>query len=165
ITVDSTPGDGTTFKIYLPTIDALATSARLPAARAQGGRETVLLVEDEDQVRAVACAILRRQGYNVLDARHADDALLLCNRHAGAIHLILTDVVMPRISGPELARRLAAVRPNMKILFMSGYTDDTVFRHGVAATELAFVQKPFTPEVLLSKVREALGPAPVTKSV
>jgi two-component system cell cycle sensor histidine kinase/response regulator CckA len=155
--VYSEPGVGTTFKVYLPRVDAaVELSRRPPGVATLRGSETVLLVEDDDQVRAVACNILRRQGYTVIDARDASEALSQCAQHAGAIHLLLSDVVMPQMSGPELARRIVQSRPEMKVLCMSGYTDDSIVRHGVLDAALAFIQKPFTPESLSRKVREVL---------
>jgi two-component system cell cycle sensor histidine kinase/response regulator CckA len=120
------------------------------------GSETVLLVEDEDQVRTVASDILRRQGYQVLEARNAGEGFLACEGYAGGIDLLLSDVVMPQMSGPELAARLAPMRPHMKVLLMSGYTDDTATRHRVSSSGIPFFQKPFTPESLARKVREVL---------
>jgi two-component system cell cycle sensor histidine kinase/response regulator CckA len=157
IWVYSEPGKGTTFKVYLPRVDEEVDVLRPPAAPTSlRGTETILLVEDEEQVRAIALSILRRQGYQVMPAQNAGEALLICERHLGVIDLLLTDVVMPQMSGPELATRLAATRPEMKILCMSGYTDDSIVRHGVLETGVAFVQKPITPSLLTRKVREVL---------
>jgi two-component system, cell cycle sensor histidine kinase and response regulator CckA len=157
IAVYSEPGKGTTFKVYLPQVDAkLETVQTVVHTSAFRGTETILLVEDEDQVRSVAFGILRRNGYQVIEARNAGEALLLCEKHADPIHLLLSDVVMPQMSGPELAKRLAQVRPDMKILCMSGYTDDAVLRHGLVESGLAFLQKPFTSETLPRKVRAVL---------
>jgi signal transduction histidine kinase/CheY-like chemotaxis protein len=158
IEVDSEPGQGTTFRVYLPRLDAerapVDRSAR-PAAAA-GGTETILLVEDEEGVRELARDILRASGYTVLEARNGPEALLLCERHQGPLDMLLTDVVMPRMSGRELAERLAPLRPDLSVLYMSGYTDDAVIRHGVLGAGTAFLQKPFTPAILAQRVRETL---------
>jgi PAS domain S-box-containing protein len=157
IWVYSELGKGTTFKVYLPVVDAELDVARsLPAPQTLRGSETVLLVEDEEQVRAVVVAVLRRYGYDVIVATSAGEALLLCEQHARPIHLLLTDVVMPQMSGPELAKRLMAIRPTLRVLCMSGYTDDSIVRHGVLETGVAYLQKPFTPISLTQKVREVL---------
>jgi nitrogen-specific signal transduction histidine kinase/FixJ family two-component response regulator len=157
IWVHSELGVGTTFKIYLPRVDADTTAASTSATAITNlrGTETLLLVEDEDQVRAVARDILRRSGYHVIEARNAGEALLLAES-ARVIDLLLTDVVMPQMSGPTLAKRLAAGRPEMKILCMSGYTDDSIVRHGVLDTTIAYLQKPFTHDTLTRKVRQVL---------
>jgi PAS domain S-box-containing protein len=155
--VYSEVGQGTTFKIYLPQIDAAVDSTHSIAPPITlRGSETILLVEDDDQVRAVARDILRRNGYNVIEARNAGEALLHSERHPTTIHLLLSDVVMPQMSGPELAKRLAASRPEMRVLCMSGYTDDSIVRHGVIEAHLAYLQKPITPESLTTRVREVL---------
>jgi two-component system, cell cycle sensor histidine kinase and response regulator CckA len=157
IWVYSEPGKGTTFKVYLPRVDDEVDVPRPPATpTSRRGTETVLLVEDEEQVRAIASNILRRQGYQVIPAQNASEALLICERHPGRIDLLLTDVVMPQMSGPDLAKRLAATRPEMRVLCMSGYTDDSIVRHGVLERGVAFVQKPITPALLTQKVREVL---------
>jgi two-component system cell cycle sensor histidine kinase/response regulator CckA len=161
VQVDSEPGKGTTFEVYLPRVDDEAPAARpaVPSATLRGS-ETVLLVEDEDQVRVVASAILRRHGYHVLEACNVGEALLRCEQHPGTIHLLLTDVVMPQMNGPELAKRLVLARPEMRVLCMSGYTDDRIVRHGVLDAEIAYLQKPITPQSLTSKVREVLDAPP-----
>jgi PAS domain S-box-containing protein len=158
--VYSEPGIGTTFKIYLPRIDAGVDEAPAVALKATlGGSETILLVEDETQVRDVARGILRRHGYTVLEAQNAGEALLICEQHDGPIQLLLTDVVMPKMSGPTLAKRLVQIRPEMKVVCMSGYTDDAAVRHGVIDAEFAYLQKPLTVDSLLRKVREVLDGA------
>jgi CheY-like chemotaxis protein len=124
--VYSEVGRGTTFKVYLPRVDAaVETVGQTVPPTTLRGSETILLVEDDDQVRVVARGILRRAGYQVIDARNAGEALLHSEKHSGTIHLLLSDVVMPQVSGPELAKRLASARPHMKVLCMSGYTDDS----------------------------------------
>ena len=155
IWVYSEPGKGATFKVYFPRVTAEmdAPHPTLPPVTLRG-RETILLVEDEEQVRAVAQGILERNGYRVIAARSPGEALILCEEHSGTIDLLLTDVVMPQMSGPELARRIAKVRSDTRVLCMSGYTDDSIVRHGVLESGVAFLQKPFTPETLMRKVRE-----------
>jgi CheY-like chemotaxis protein len=120
------------------------------------GDETVLLVEDEPEVRDLAREILEASGYTVLQACDPQDALLIAERHGGPIHLLLTDVIMPRQSGRALAERLRPLRPELQVLFMSGYTNEAIVRHGVLEPGTLFIQKPFTPEGLGRKVREAL---------
>jgi two-component system cell cycle sensor histidine kinase/response regulator CckA len=120
------------------------------------GSETVLLVEDEAGVRTLARLVLEKEGYTVIEARNGCDALLLSQQHGGSIHLMATDVVMPDMPGPELAKQLTALRPDMKVLFLSGYTDDAIIHHGFIDEEMAFLQKPFTKSGLLRKVREVL---------
>jgi DNA-binding NtrC family response regulator len=156
--VYSEVGTGTSFKVYLPRVDSpVQTSHSVPpSAATTRGIETILLVEDDDQVRTVAVGILRRSGYHVIEARSAGEALLHAERHPGMIHMLLSDVVMPHMSGPELARRLASARPDMKVVCMSGYTDESIVRHGVLEAPFAFIQKPLTPEALTRKVRDVL---------
>ncbi|HYT03775.1 MAG TPA: response regulator [Gemmatimonadales bacterium] len=156
--VYSEPGHGTSFKTYFPQLDEAAASgaARPVALPVPRGRETVLLVEDAAAVRAVTRAVLERQGYTVLEAPNGEAALRLGAKHRGPIHLLLTDVVMPELSGRQLAEQLAALRPAMRVLYTSGYTDDAVFRHGVLEAGIAYLQKPFTPDALARKVREVL---------
>jgi two-component system, cell cycle sensor histidine kinase and response regulator CckA len=157
IWVYSEPGKGTAFKVYLPRVeDELDVPRPEPAPVTLRGYETILLVEDEDQVRTVAAHVLGQNGYHVLSAQHPGEALLLCEQQSSPIALLLTDVVMPHMSGPELAKRLAQTQPEMKVLCMSGYTDDSIVRHGVLDTGVAYLQKPFTPASLLRKVRAVL---------
>src|SRR5881296_415486 len=157
IWVYSEPGRGTTFKIYLPRVDAPAEAG---AAATPGdlprGTETVLIVEDAAPVRAVMRHVLERQGYAVLEASNGAAALELVAGHPGPIHLLLTDVIMPGLSGRQLADRLTALRPDTRVLYASGYTDDAVVRHGVLESGIAYLQKPFTTESLARKVREVL---------
>ena len=128
----------------------------MPGARVPGGTETVLLVEDAAAVRAVTKQVLERQGYKVLEAADGEAALQLAQRHRGPIHLLLTDVVMPRLSGRELAEQFARLRPDTRVLYASGYTDDSVVRHGILESGTAYLQKPFSPESLARKVRDVL---------
>jgi CheY-like chemotaxis protein len=152
-------GKGTTFKIYLPLVEEGAEAEPVPAPEPVSlvGSETVLLVEDEESVRALSRSILKRHGYTVLEAASGKDGLDVARRYRQPIHLLLTDVVMPEMGGSDLASRLQKLRPGMRVLYMSGYTDDAVFRHGLLERGRVFLQKPFTPETLARKVREALG--------
>jgi PAS domain S-box-containing protein len=155
-------GIGTTFKVYLPRVDAPIDSSPLKGDSGQPrprGTETILLVEDEDGVRALVRQLLHKYGYNVLECRHGGEALLLCERHQGPIDLLLTDVVLEQMSGRELAERLSDLRPAMRVLYVSGYTDDAAVQHGVLRSGTAFLQKPFTTEALARKVRQVLDSA------
>ena len=158
IWVYSEPGHGTSFKVYLPRVDEpVAPEAVRPALQGPGrGTETVLLVEDAASVRMVTRQVLERFGYAVLEAPEGDTALRLATKHHGPIHLLLTDVVMPGISGRELARQLAPLRPEMKVLYASGYANDAIIQHGILEPGIAYLQKPFTPETLARRVREVL---------
>jgi len=189
IRLDSEPGKGATFRVYLPRVEqSQQASARAGSGQREGaavardevrngerteatrGRETVLLVEDAKRVRQVVREILEMNGYEVLEARHGAEALKLSARHQGPIHLMLTDVVMPEMSGRELAQRLMPLRPDMRVLYMSGYTDDAIVRHGVLDSGIAFIAKPFTPDGLAAKVRDVLdspigSPLPVAPAL
>jgi PAS domain S-box-containing protein len=158
IEVYSEPGLGAAFKIYLPRAEDEMRKSKLqigPPADLRGS-ETVLLVEDEDGVRALAKLLLEKHGYKVLEARNGGEALLLCREHQADIHLMVTDVVMPIMSGQTLAQHLAPLRPGMKILYLSGYTDEAIVHHGVIGPETPFLNKPFSTDALLRKVRELL---------
>jgi PAS domain S-box-containing protein len=157
--VYSEVGRGTTFKIYLPCVDSHAEEFKLITGEAQAtpGTETVLLVEDEEMVRNMTREILQESGYQVLEAQHGHEALLVAERHNGPIHLMLSDVVMPQMSGRELAEQLSPTRLEMKVLYMSGYTDDAIVHHGVLDEGMAFIEKPFTPNALTRKLREVLS--------
>ncbi len=157
IFVASEPGRGSTFAIYLPRVEELASAAGAAAAPAavRRGSETILLVEDEDAVRGLTLRGLQSSGYTVLQASSAEEALPIAARHAGRLDLLLTDVIMPGASGPELARRLLEKRPGTRVLYVSGYTDASMASQG-ADDGAFFLQKPFTPETLARKVREIL---------
>ncbi len=150
-------GRGTTFKIYLPRVDAPAEPLSKPREDGSvAGTETILLAEDDPILRPLARALLEKLGYTVLEGEDAQSALAAARTHTGPIHLLVADVVMPGPSGRELARRLAELRPETKVLFVSGYTDDAIVHHGMLEPGLNFLQKPFTPAVLARKVREVL---------
>ena len=160
ISVHSEPGRGSSFHVYLPRVDApVADGRRRPEPVDATGRETILLVEDEEVVRRVTERILKKAGYTVLSAASGGDALLLCERHTGPIDLMLTDVVMPHMSGRELSERVSGLRPGLKVLFMSGYTDDAILQHGVMQSAARFVGKPFSAAELTAKVRALLDEA------
>jgi len=158
--VYSEPGRGTSFKIYLPRIEdgqPSGTRDRKPDTLSLPRRsETVLLAEDEKGVRELAREYLEMSGYTVIEAENGHMALELAAMHAGQIHLLMTDVVMPGISGRELADRVGQIRPGIKILYMSGYTDQAVVHHGILETDAVLLQKPFTAATLAAKLREIL---------
>ena len=163
ILVYSEEGQGTAFKVYLPRVDAPVTSTdRSHEAVPTGGSETVLIVEDESAVRRLAERILRKGGYEVLAAANGGEALLLCEQHGTGVDMLLTDVVMPRMSGRELAGRLVEHCPELKVLYMSGYTDNAIVHHGVLDEGMSFISKPFSAAELAFKVRQILDgqPAP-----
>jgi len=157
--VYSEPGHGTTFKVYFPRLtgatDALVTTAEHRAV-APRGTETLLLAEDDEALRALGARVLGALGYNVLVARTGSEALQIVAEYKGAIDLIATDVVMPGMNGSQLVELVLQSRPGVRVLFMSGYTDDDVMRRGVIDGQTAFLQKPFTPDLLAHKVREVL---------
>ena len=152
-------GKGSTFKMYLPKVEEAVRSykPKEPIPVIARGTETILLVEDEEAVRTMICRVLQGSGYRILEARHGKEALEICRQHTGPIHLMVTDVIMPQMSGRELAEQLAPARPEMKVLFMSGYPDNAIVHHGVLESGTAFLQKPFTLNALENKVREVLG--------
>ena len=159
--VSSEPGRGTAFKIYFPAVEGETSTVgsltgHTPAPR---GTETILLVEDEDAVRSMVRVLLQQAGYTVLEASRGTEALRLAGDYKGPIHLLVTDVVMPEMGGRELVERLSSLRPDLKVLYLSGYTDDAVVRHGVLQAEVAFLQKPFTIAALMDKVRHVLKAA------
>jgi PAS domain S-box-containing protein len=158
VDVESQPGQGAVFKIYLPRIEAAAEApgSRVSLAAKLEGSETILVVEDEDSLRTLLCRFFRLYGYNVLEARHGGEALLICERHPGPIHLMITDVVMPQMSGQELADRLARFHPEMAVFFMSGYTDSDLSGYGAPESTQHFIPKPFRPMDLVKRVRDFL---------
>lgn len=158
IWVYSEPSNGTTFKVYFPRVSGAAEVREVekPEPDSSRGTETILLVEDDAQVRSLAAGILRRSGYVVLDAPSAGDALLVAEKHRAKIDLLLTDVVLPHMSGKQLAERLVAERPDLKVLFMSGYTDDAIMHHGILDAGVEYLEKPLTPRAVNRRVREVL---------
>jgi two-component system, cell cycle sensor histidine kinase and response regulator CckA len=157
IWVYSEPGKGARFKIYLPRVDAIAEpTSTAPESAVVGGSETILLVEDDDAMRELTRSCLEGGGYAVLDAANGESAVQDIAKHAARIHLLITDVVMPGMSGPGLARTLVASQPEMKVLYMSGYTADLIAQQGILDRHVLLLDKPFTKEVLLRKVRKAL---------
>lgn len=158
IWVYSEIGSGTTFKIYFPHASEPRGGFGVPLTKVVNlrGSETVLLVEDEEQLRTLVRTILRGAGYNVLEASNGGEALLLYEQYTARIHLLLTDVVMPKMSGRQLAERLIEVRRDLKVLYMSGYTEDAIIHHGILTSGINYLQKPLTPDLLLRKVRQVL---------
>jgi CheY-like chemotaxis protein len=165
IWVYSEPGEGTTFTIYLPRIDAGLNLRQEtePEPDTLRGTETILVVEDQDQLRRMAGHVLRSYGYRVLEAANPGEALLHSERYAGPIHLLLTDVVMPGMTGPELAGRLKPLRKSMEVIFMSGYSERVVTDRLELAS--SYLQKPFSPEALAGKVRGVLGAPRLEKTI
>jgi CheY-like chemotaxis protein len=166
IAVDSEAGRGSTFRIFLPRVtEPLATvDAGAPAPQPGAASETILLVEDEAGLRDLVREILEAHGYRVLQARRPDEAIRISAEHTGPVHLMVTDVVMPQMSGRETADRLSAQRPGLRVLYMSGYTDDAIVHHGVLDPGTDFLPKPFTPDTLVRKVREVLDRAAPRRS-
>jgi CheY-like chemotaxis protein len=156
IWVYSEPGKGSTFRIYLPQASLEETAAAPPPEPAAVGSETVLLVEDEDVVRRFTRAILERHGYRVLEAARPSEALEIAERHQGDIQLLLSDVVMPEMSGPEMARKLGASRRGLRVLYMSGYPYSHISSQGLLAPDAPYIQKPFTGAALSRRIRELL---------
>jgi PAS domain S-box-containing protein len=158
ITVSSTEGRGTTFRIFLPRVEGSPVSAESqPETRVEHtGSETIVLVEDDDGLRALTRRILLKHGYQVLEASRTSDAEVICREHPGKIQMLLTDVIMPGMSGKELSSRLGAIRPEMVVVYMSGYTDSVVMKQGVEEGAINFIQKPFSPATLSKTVREVL---------
>ena len=158
IVATSEPGAGSTFTIYLPAhaADPDASVAVPPQPQVRGGAETVLLVEDEQLVRQLTREILRRNGYHVLEACDGVEAMATLREHPGTIHLLLTDVVMPRMSGHELVELARPLRPDMRILYVSGYSEEAIARQGQLTEGIELLPKPFTPGVLTGKIRQLL---------
>ena len=158
IWVNSKVGVGTTFNIYLPQAQGVseAPAPKKPQTTLKQGSETILVVEDDPGVRELVCMMLTAKGYTVLTAQHPSDAESVCQRHSGNIHLLLTDMILPGASGREIAKRVSTLRPGIKVLFMSGYTDDALIRDHSLDESFAFLQKPFTQGSVAAKVREVL---------
>jgi two-component system cell cycle sensor histidine kinase/response regulator CckA len=161
VSVYSEPNRGSTFKVYLPRVVEPVPTTAEEAGQPVGtsGTGTVLIVEDEAAVRLLAMRSLLRRGYAALVARDGEEALRVSEQHSGPIHLLLTDVVLPGTSGPKLAATLTAIRPELRVLYMSGFTESAVMHHGVLDPGTAFIQKPFSPQVLSLKVQEVLSTA------
>jgi CheY-like chemotaxis protein len=165
ISVYSEPGIGTTFKVYLPSLDKSVTLARLTASEvAQRGQGTILLVEDETPLRALAAESLKKLGYSVLQASNGLDALELADSHLGQIDLLLTDIVMPRLGGPELAQKLKEKRANLPVIFMSGYTETAALENAQIGSDSILLNKPFSTETLANRIAEMLARIPAAKS-
>ena len=157
INVYSEPGRGTTFSIYFPCSVATSQLAALPETGGMKGTETILLVEDEASIRKLAVSVLRANGYTVLPAANSEEAIAQVHSYPGTIHLILTDIIMPGDNGEQLASRLSQARPGMRVIFMSGYTEHAILERILSEPSAAFLQKPFTPDQLLKKLREVLA--------
>ena len=158
VMVQSEEGRGTTFHIYLPRVEGVAERHPVPVAHtALGGTETVLLVEDEESVRQLVRETLAAKGYRVVEADNGESGVAVAAKHQGKIDLVITDVVMPGMGGRELVKQLAQTRPETKVLYLSGYTEDAIVSEGTIESGAAFLQKPFTLQNLARKVREVLG--------
>jgi two-component system, cell cycle sensor histidine kinase and response regulator CckA len=158
VMVQSEQGRGTTFQIYLPRAEGAAEKHAAPVPRvAAGGTETILLVEDEESVRQLVRETLQAKGYSVVEAENGEAGLAAARKHEGKIDLVITDVVMPGMGGRELAAQLTKARPETKVLYLSGYTEDAILSEGTIENGTAFLQKPFTLQNLSRKVRELLG--------
>ena len=158
LNVYSEPGQGSTFKVYLPRVEAVSRRGEPGGTLVlqKHGAETILVVEDDNTVRITACAVLRSSGYNLIEAKSGDEALRLCSDYDGPIHLVLADVVMPGMSGPDLVGRLRPLYPSAKVLFMSAHIDDALSYRGVLTNGSPFLQKPFTRSDLIHRVRQLL---------
>jgi two-component system cell cycle sensor histidine kinase/response regulator CckA len=157
IWLESEVGRGSSFKVYLPRVDEIPSVRDVsPPVANIGGNETILLVEDDDALRSATRRILRGRGYTIIEARHGGEAMLLCERYAGDIHLLLTDIVMPQMSGRELCDKLRQLRPEMKVLFMSGFSENAGDERPVVEPGTSFLAKPFSPQTLLDSIRRAI---------
>jgi CheY-like chemotaxis protein len=157
LSLESTVSKGTSIRIFLPCIDEEVQMAETPKQSTRRDmHETVLLVEDEDAVRGLATAILKRDGYHVLEAGSGEQALKIARHHPGPIDALVTDIVMPKMSGRELAETVQAMRREIKVLYMSGYSDEVISHHGVLEGGTAFLQKPFRPDEFVQKVHDLL---------
>jgi CheY-like chemotaxis protein len=156
--VYSEPGKGTTFKVYFPKVaeDVTAGKERAKVSDEISGSETVLIVEDNDALRKLAKNVLRKYGYEILEAENGEKALNVSETHEGPIHLLLTDVVMPAMSGTDLSEKLQSIRPETRVIYMSGYTADAIVRNGILRQDINFIEKPFSLENLAKKVRQVL---------
>jgi DNA-binding NtrC family response regulator len=160
ITVYSEPGYGTVFKVLLPRVDERPSIISIrPPKQHFDGEETILLIEDDPRVRAAASRVLRSHGYRILDASNGATALALANAHRGEVELVLSDVVMPDANGPDVVARLRESQPDLRALFMSGYTSHAVLSNGLLEPGINLLQKPFTPEFLVKRVRQVLDAA------
>jgi CheY-like chemotaxis protein len=158
ISVESEPGKGSTFRIYFPMVTGPVDYTKTPSAPVEKSDhfETIMVVEDEEIVRDLVCAVLEEQGYHVLCAADGLEALEMAGNFDGTIHLLVTDVIMPHMNGPELAAKLSRLRPAMKVLYVSGYSDNDIGDHGVLNPRFELLQKPFTPQALARKIRDVI---------